>query len=73
VRIPAGGSVSYAAGYLPGLEHHLWMLEGTLTLETNSLTFRLAKGDCLRYVLSGPSRFACGKQSAHYVIAMVHS
>lgn len=72
VTLPAGSSVSYQASYFPGLEHHLWMLEGMVTLETNGVSFRLAKGDCLRYVLSAPSKFVCGKRTARYVIAMVH-
>jgi transcriptional regulator with XRE-family HTH domain len=72
VSLPAGASISYEAVYLPGLEHHLWMLEGGLSLEIDGTTFRLEKGDCVRYVLAGPSRFVCGKRPARYLIAMVH-
>ena len=73
VRIPAGASVSFDASPVPGLEHHLWMLEGSLTLEVEGSTFRVRAGDCLRYVLVGPTRFkATGKREARYVIAMVH-
>jgi hypothetical protein len=54
------------------LEHHLWMLEGVVSLEVEGVTFRLEKGDCVRYVLAGPSRFVCGKRPARYLIAMVH-
>jgi transcriptional regulator with XRE-family HTH domain len=72
VSLPAGSSISYGASYLPGLEHHLWMLEGALSLEIEGASFRLAKGDCVRYVLAGPSKFTCGKRSARYVIALVH-
>jgi transcriptional regulator with XRE-family HTH domain len=72
VFIPAGAVVSYDASYLPGLEHHLWMLEGVLTLEIDGTAFRLEKGDCVRYVLVGPSKFSSGKRSARYVISMVH-
>ena len=71
VRLPAGAVVSYDISPLPGLEHHLWMLEGALSLEVEDSVFRLTKGDCVRYVLSGPSRFTCGKRAARYVIAMV--
>ncbi len=72
VRMPAGASVSFDASPIAGLEHHLWMLEGSLTLEVEGSLFRLRAGDCLRYVLAGPSRFqGTGKREARYVIAMV--
>jgi transcriptional regulator with XRE-family HTH domain len=72
VRMPAGASVSFDASPVPGLEHHLWMLEGTLTLEVEGAPFWLRAGDCLRYVLVGPTRFqATGKREARYLIAMV--
>ena len=73
VRIPASASVSFDAAPVPGLEHHLWMLEGTLTMEVDGSLFQLRAGDCLRYVLSGPTRFQAGaRREARYVIAMVH-
>jgi transcriptional regulator with XRE-family HTH domain len=73
VRMPAGASVSFDASPVAGLEHHLWMLEGSLTLEVEGFPFRLRAGDCLRYVLDGPTWFqATGKRGARYVIAMVH-
>jgi hypothetical protein len=58
---------------VPGLEHHLWLLEGALTLEVDGHTFGLRPGDALRYVLNGPSRFtATGRRAARYLIALVH-
>ena len=73
VHIPAGATVSFDAAPVAGLEHHLWMLEGSLTLEVDGSVFRLRAGDCLRYVLAGPTRFqATGRREARYVIAMVH-
>jgi len=70
--MPAGASVSFDASPIAGLEHHLWMLEGSLTLEVEGSLFRLSAGDCLRYVLAGPTRFqGTGKREARYVIAMV--
>ena len=71
VTLPPGATVSYDVSPLPRLEHHLWMLEGALTLEIQGTPFLLEKGDCLRYVLAGPSRFVCGKRSARYLISMV--
>jgi transcriptional regulator with XRE-family HTH domain len=73
VLLPAGAKIAYDASPLPGLEHHLWMLEGALDLEVEGAPYRLEKGDCVRYVLSGSSRFACrGRRSARYLIAFVH-
>ncbi len=73
VSLPPGSTVSYDVSPVPGLEHHLWMIEGSLTLEVEGSVLRLEKGDCVRYVLSGPSRFLSGsKRQARYVIAFVH-
>jgi len=73
VTLPAGTWVDYEVPPVAGLEHHLWMLEGVLSLEIEETTFRLEKGDCLRYVLSGPSRFVCeGRRAARYLISFVH-
>jgi len=73
VSLPAGASVSYDSSPVPGLEHHLWMLQGVVDIEINGTTVRVEKGDCARYALSGRSRFECrGKRSARYVIALVH-
>jgi transcriptional regulator with XRE-family HTH domain len=72
VHMPAGASVSFDDSPIAGLEHHLWMLEGSLTLEVEGSLFRLRAGDCLRYVLTGPTRFqGTGKRGARYVIAIV--
>lgn len=72
VRLPAGATVTYDASPVPGLEHHLWLLDGALTLEVEGTPFSLRAGDCLRYVLHGPTRFATGRRAARYAIAMVH-
>ena len=73
VHMPAGATVSFDAAPIAGLEHHLWMVDGTLQLEVEGSMFKLRAGDCLRYVLTGPSRFENpGKRAARYAIAMVH-
>jgi transcriptional regulator with XRE-family HTH domain len=72
VRMPPGASVSFDASPVAGLEHHLWMLDGSLTLEVEGSPFWLRAGDCLRYVLAGPTRFKNpGKREARYLVAMV--
>jgi transcriptional regulator with XRE-family HTH domain len=72
VRLPAGATVTFETSPVPGLEHHLWVLEGSLTLEVEGTPFALHAGDCLRYVLHGPTRFTTGRRAARYAIAMVH-
>jgi len=73
VRMPAGAAVSFDASPVPRLEHHLWMIEGTMTLEVDGTVFRLRAGDSLRYVLAGPTRFHNpGRREARYVVAIVH-
>ena len=73
VHMPAGASVSFDASPIAGVEHHLWMLEGSLTLEAEGSPFRLRAGDCLRYVRAGPTRFhSTGNREARYVVAIVH-
>jgi uncharacterized cupin superfamily protein len=65
--------VSFDAAPVAGLEHHLWVLDGSLTLGVDGSLYRLRAGDCLRYVLAGPTRFeSTGKRDARYLIAMVH-
>ncbi|HUJ48916.1 MAG TPA: XRE family transcriptional regulator [Bryobacteraceae bacterium] len=73
VTLPVGASITYDVSPLPGLEHHLWMLSGALRLEIQGTAYQLKKGDCVRYVLSGASRFECrGRRSVRYLISLVH-
>ena len=73
VRIPAGATVCFDTSPVPGLEHHLWMLEGSLRLDVQGSRFQLSAGDCLRYVLNGPTRFEnAGPGEIRYLVAMVH-
>jgi transcriptional regulator with XRE-family HTH domain len=73
VRIPPGAAVTFETSPIAGLEHHLWLLEGSLTVDVEGSLFRLRAGDCLRYVLTGPTRFQnAATREARYVIAMVH-
>ncbi len=73
IRIPAGATVTYETSPVPGLEHHLWLLDGALTVDVDGRSFALRPGDTVRYVLHGPSRFAAtGRREARYVIGLVH-
>ncbi len=72
VHVPAGATVSFEAAPIQGLEHHLWMIEGAMTIDVDGATFDLRAQDCLRYVLTGSSRFRnTGKRGARYLVAMV--
>jgi len=72
VRLPAGATVTFDTSPVPGLEHHLWMLQGSLSLEVEGATHTLRPGDCLRYALTGPSTFlGLGRRDAHYLVAIV--
>jgi hypothetical protein len=67
----SGVAVSFDTSRIAGLEHHLWMLEGSLEVEGS--LFRLRAGDCLRYVLAGATRFQnIGEREARYLVAIVH-
>ena len=71
-ELPAGAVITYDAAPVAGLEHHLWMLAGALDLTVDGATHRLGAGDCLRYRLFGPTRFAAsGLAPARYLLAMV--
>lgn len=73
VHMPGGSSVSFDTSPVPGLEHHLWVIEGSLAIEVEGAAFRLRAGDCLRYVLNGSTRFhSTGRRGARYLVAIVH-
>lgn len=73
VHLPKGALVAFDASPVAGLEHHLWMLEGAITLEIEGSVFELRAGDCLRYVLNGATRFRnTGRRGARYLVAIVH-
>lgn len=71
-ELEPGTQIAYPRPPRPGLEHHLVLLEGQLTVSVEAHTHDLLAGDCLRYQLSGPSAFAtpagCG---ARYLLFMV--
>jgi transcriptional regulator with XRE-family HTH domain len=70
--LSAGTIITYDLPPKPGLEHHLVMLEGALTLTVEGLSHDLGPGDCLRYVLHGTTRFETPPMSgARYLIFMV--
>lgn len=64
--------IAYAAPPRPGLEHHLLMQAGALTLTIEGKPYHLGPGDCLRYQLFGASRFVTPPdQGARYLLFLV--
>jgi transcriptional regulator with XRE-family HTH domain len=56
----------------PGLEHHLLLIEGQLTVSVDGHTYELQPGDCLRYQLHGPSAFVTPERcGAKYIMFIV--
>ena len=70
--LDAGARIAYEAPPRPGLEHHLYVLEGALLVEVNGRVHQLRPGDCLRYQLFGASVFATPEDStARYLLFIV--
>lgn len=71
-RLEAGAGVAYDTSPRPGLEHHLVLLEGRLSVTLDGVTHDLRPGDCLRYRLDGASVFAAPADSmARYLLFIV--
>lgn len=67
--LPAGQCIAYDAPPRPGLEHHLVMLDGRLTVTVDGQVHDLRPGDCLRYQLYGASRFETPEDGgARYIL-----
>jgi transcriptional regulator with XRE-family HTH domain len=67
-----GTSIGYDSSPRPGLEHHLVMLDGELSLTVETQMHTLKAGDCLRYQLFGATTFATPpKRGARYLLFMV--
>ena len=68
-RLEPGTRIAYDEPPRPGLEHHLVLLDGALTIAVGGQTHELGPGDCLRYQLFGSSVFATPEHSgARYLI-----
>ncbi|WP_170763461.1 helix-turn-helix transcriptional regulator [Ruegeria lacuscaerulensis] len=71
-HLPPDTVISYDTPPKPGQEHHLIMLDGALTLTVDDVAHELNGGDCLRYHLSGPSRFATSTaRGARYLLVLI--
>ena len=71
-ELEPGTHISYDGPPRPGLEHHLYLIEGQLAVSVDGRTYDLRPGDCLRYQLFGPSAFATPENcSARYMLVLV--
>ncbi|MFG3102509.1 helix-turn-helix domain-containing protein [Streptomyces sp. NPDC048182] len=71
-RLAAGADLAYDRPPVPGLEQHIWVLEGALEVTAQDVEHHVATGDCLRLRVWGPTRFRCaGAGDARYVLAVV--
>jgi len=71
-RLRAGADLAYDRPPVPGLEQHIWVLEGALQVTAQDVEHRLDAGDCLRLRVWGPTRFRCpGPEGVRYVLAVV--
>ncbi|MGX1911946.1 helix-turn-helix domain-containing protein [Streptomyces phaeochromogenes] len=71
-RLAAGADIAYDRPPVPGLEQHIWVLEGRLEVTAQDTGHRLDAGDCLRLRVWGPTRFrSTGPEDARYVLAVV--
>ncbi|MER6977882.1 helix-turn-helix domain-containing protein [Streptomyces carpinensis] len=71
-RLSPGADIAYDRPPVPGLEQHIWVLEGRLEVTAQDIEHGLTRGDCLRLRVWGPTRFRCpGPEDARYVLAVV--
>ncbi|MEW2527820.1 XRE family transcriptional regulator [Streptomyces sp. NPDC047071] len=67
-----GADLAYDRPPVPGLEQHLWVLEGGLAVTVREVTHTLAAGDCLRFRVWGGTRFRClGERPVRYALLVV--
>jgi transcriptional regulator with XRE-family HTH domain len=70
--IEPGQVIAYDRPPRPGLEHHLVMLAGHLTVTVEGIAHALEAGDTLRYQLHGESRFETPADAgASYLLFLV--
>ncbi|MFF8545124.1 helix-turn-helix domain-containing protein [Streptomyces werraensis] len=71
-RLTAGADIPYDRSPVPGLEQHIWVLEGALAVTVGDTEHLVGEGDCLRLRVWGPTRFRCpGPEDVRYALAVV--
>jgi transcriptional regulator with XRE-family HTH domain len=71
-ELKTNSCLTYNQPSVPGLEHHLFLLEGQLEMTIEGRKHVLNAGDCLRYQLFGASEFRTPKDSAaKYILVLI--
>ncbi|WP_329544282.1 XRE family transcriptional regulator [Streptomyces sp. NBC_01356] len=71
-RLAVGSDIAYDRPPVPGLEQHIWILEGALDVTAGDVEHHLGVGDCLRLRVWGPTRFRCpGPDGVRYALVVV--
>ncbi|WP_308376539.1 XRE family transcriptional regulator [Streptomyces sp. ISL-99] len=67
-----GADISYEGPPVPGIEQHIWVLDGALEVIAGGGVHEIRAGDCLRFRLWGASRFHCpGPGPVRYAVMVV--
>lgn len=67
-----GADIAYDGPPVPGLEQHIWVLDGAVEITADGTAHALEAGDCLRFRLWGSSRFRClGSEPVRYAVLVV--
>ncbi|WP_345943809.1 XRE family transcriptional regulator [Streptomyces sp. SID3212] len=67
-----GADLSYDRPPVPGMEQHIWVLDGSVEMTVDGTAHTLRAGDCLRTRLWGPTRFRClGPEPVRYAVVVV--
>ncbi|MEU5000015.1 XRE family transcriptional regulator [Streptomyces sp. NPDC021622] len=71
-RLEPGADVAYDRPPVPGIEQHIWVLDGALEITVQGEEHHLQASDCLRFRLWGPTRFRCqGRKAVRYALVVV--
>ncbi|KUM78027.1 helix-turn-helix domain-containing protein [Streptomyces curacoi] len=71
-RLSSGADIAYDRPPVPGLEQHIWVLEGALDVTVQETEHHLVAGDCLRMRVWGATRFRCaGPEAVRYALVVV--
>ncbi|WP_025898671.1 helix-turn-helix domain-containing protein [Sneathiella glossodoripedis] len=70
-EIAAGQVIQYDRPTIPGLEHHLYVVSGSLSVTIDGNQHDLTVGDCLRYHSNSPTRFETTNSPAKYILALI--
>jgi quercetin dioxygenase-like cupin family protein len=71
-RLRPGADIAYDGPSVPGLEQHIWVLDGVLEVTVDGDPYRVHAGDSLRFRVWGRTAFRCvGEAPVRYVLAVV--